>query len=140
MCGKESELILVELEGTRLNVCENCAKYGKRIKIMPKARQIIPQKKVEVEDKRRVKDGIGEMIKSKRESLGLKQMELAKMLAEKESIIHKIESGTYRPSIDLARKMEKQLGLKLIEEVVEGDVEIKTEKGVLTIGDMLKVK
>ena len=38
------------------------------------------------------------LIRDKREKLGLKQEEFAKYLAVKESVIHKIESGSYVPS------------------------------------------
>ena len=54
-------------------------------------------------------------IRNKRDELGLKQEDFAKMLNEKESIIHKLETGEFKPSLKLAKKLEKKFGLKLIE-------------------------
>ncbi|MBT3464299.1 TIGR00270 family protein, partial [archaeon] len=91
-------------------------------------------------NKERIVKNYASLIRTKREQMNLKQEEFAKMLTEKESIIHKIESGTYKPSISMAKKIERQLGLKLREEIEIEEIEIKKTKGSLTIGDMLKLK
>lgn len=146
LCGAEEELFLAEVEGTNLNVCKNCSKFGK---VIEKTRMNkIPQKTEKVKtapDKERVQvivDNYSSLIKKKRESLGLKQKELAKKIAEKESVIHKIESGHIEPNINLARKLEKDLSIRLIEEekVEEMAIKPKTKDLTVTIGDMLKPK
>ena len=146
LCGAEEELFLAEVEGTNLNVCKNCSKFGK---VIEKTRMNkIPQKTEKVKtapDKERVQvivDNYSSLIKKKRESLGLKQKELAKKIAEKESVIHKIESGHIEPNINLARKLEKDLSIRLIEEekVEKMAIKPKTKDLTVTIGDMLKPK
>ena len=82
------------------------------------------------------------LIKNKREKLGLKQEELAIKLAERESLIRKIERGEIKPSLKLARKLEDKLGIKLVlQKEVKTEFESSKEKpGSLTIGDMIKLK
>ncbi len=146
LCGAEEELFLAEVEGTNLNVCKNCSKFGKVIE--KTQMNEIPKKTEKVKtapDKERVQiivDNYSSLIKKKRESLGLKQKELAKKIAEKESVIHKIESGHIEPNINLARKLEKDLSIRLIEEekVEEVAIKPKTKDLTVTIGDMLKPK
>jgi putative transcription factor len=82
------------------------------------------------------------IIKSAREKTGLKQEELAKKIAEKESVIHKLESGIMKPDIPLARKLEKFLRITLVESVeVSDDVEEKRSSSEgLTLGDLIRIK
>ncbi len=52
-----------------------------------------------------------------------------------------MESGKFEPSIKLARKIEKFLNIKLIEQHEEQHAGIKGESGEgFTIGDFIKVK
>ena len=76
-----------------------------------------------------------------RERSGLKQEELAKKLNEKESIISSIESGKFKPSINLAHKLEKFFNINLIEELGGEEFELSSSEGSgMTIGDMIKIK
>ena len=59
-------------------------------------------------------------IRKAREKMGLTQEEFAKKLAEKWSIMQKIESGQFKPSIEMARKLERILNIELIEQYSEG--------------------
>ena len=147
LCGSEEELFLAEIEGTKLNVCKNCSRFGKIIgKTKTEGTQKIKrtEKIMAVPEKEIVQiitKDYSNLIKEKRESLGLKQKELAKKIAEKESVIHKVESGHVEPSISLARKLEKTLGIRLIEEEkVEKVTKEKTKDSGITIGDLFKSK
>ncbi len=60
-------------------------------------------------------EGFGQAIKRARDQRQWHQRELAQKLNEKESIISKIETGKFEPDAKLARKLEKLLGIKLIE-------------------------
>ena len=142
MCGKDTNLCTAKIEGTILNVCISCAKYGERVKVPERKKEMVRQQKrffPEEGSKEKIVDDYANLIRNKREEMNLKQKEFAKLLSEKESIIHKIESGTYKPSIIMAKKIGKVLDLKLIEEIEVKDVEIKETKGSLTIGDMIKL-
>jgi len=63
-------------------------------------------------------------------------------LQEKESIVAKWEQGRMQPSVDVARRLEKILGVSLVVEDVEQLVEReKNVRGdVLTLGDFMKVR
>jgi len=92
-------------------------------------------------------------IKSAREKKGLPQKEFAMQLTLKESLLHKMESGHHEPDIALARKLEKLLGIQLVEVIGEGPkpierAPVKKEHGKsvpaknapLTIGDIIQLK
>ena len=147
MCGRNSELFLANIEGTELNVCQNCAKYGRIIK---KIQQVIKIEKklksIEKENKPEIIETIVEdysqKIRKAREKLGLSYEDFAKKINEKESWLHNIETGKYEPSIKIARKLEKLFGIKLVEESEDkkDKINLKTKKEEFTIGDFIKVK
>jgi putative transcription factor len=143
MCGKDEQTVLALIEGVELNVCEKCAAFGKPVK-RPLAKREIPKIERKPQQEREIiqiiKEDYSELIRNKREKMGLTQKDFSKFLSEKESLIHKIESGLYAPSIDLARKIEKQLGISLVEEKEVTPQHMKAKKDTFTIGDVIKVK
>ncbi len=146
MCGADGELFLTEIEGSKLNLCKECSKFGTVIKKITNKEVSTQIEKIKTMPEEQivqviVKDYSG-LIKKKRESLGLKQKELAKRIAEKESVIHKLESGQIEPNLNLARKLEKTLGIRLLEEETVKKTAIKPKRKNLdvTIGDMFKLK
>ena len=151
MCGSEGELLRVSIEDTILNVCKNCKKYGK---VLSKVRTVEP-KKLKKEKKKLEKakpllekeiifviiPNYATKIKKSREKLGLKQKDFAKLIRERESLLSKLETGSVEPSIKLARKLERFLKIKLVEEYEETAKALPKTKGKgFTIGDMVKVK
>jgi putative transcription factor len=152
MCGSEDNLFKARIEGSILNVCKNCARYGKVISSIPDKRYIekIVEKKAKIEKTKpltekemieSVVEGFNEIIKKKREALNLKQEDFAKLINEKVSLVHKIETGAFVLSIPLARKIEKFLKVRLVEQT-EGSVEVteKVKADSFTLGDFIKVK
>ncbi len=147
MCGSEEKLYKADIEGSILNVCKSCSRFGKIIseikepeKIKPKI-IIITEPEPESEIIEMVVDDFAEKIRNKREELGLKQEDFAKMISEKESVIHKLETGEFQPSLELAKKLEKALKIKLIEEYEEKHKKTaKISSGPTTIGDLIKIK
>jgi len=146
LCGAETEnLFRAIVEGTELNVCKDCAKYGKVIEKKPIKEETKKQLTKTIEPEKEIIQVIvpdfAQRIKKKRESLGLKQKEFAKKISEKESLIHNIETGSFEPSISLAKKLERFLKIKLIEEYEEEHKKgSKTKTGGFTVGDLIKVK
>jgi len=146
LCGAKTEnLFRAIVEGTELNVCKDCAKYGKVIEKRPvkveEKRQFTKPAEPEKEIIQVIVLDFAQRIKNKRESIGLKQKEFAKKISEKESLIHNLETGSFKPSISLAVKLEKFLKIKLVEEYEEEhkkSSEIKTEG--FTVGDLIKIK
>ena|SRR3989344_3047218 len=140
ICGAYRESLFKSIvEGTAVLVCENCSKFGKVIE-NPKNSQIkkaIPNKVEEID----VIDGDYFLkIKNAREKKGLTQEELAKILAEKESSLHHIEAGKLKPTIILAKKIEKTLGIKITsKDYIGGNTsKSKSSDNVMTIGDIIK--
>lgn len=149
MCGKETGLFKTDVEGSVLNLCKECSKFGKvisAVRVEEKAARkrekgIMLEKPKEEESILSIVPDYGGIIKKKREEMGIKQEDFAKKLNEKASLIHKIEINQFEPGIDLARKIERFLHIKLVEQQ-----EIKPEKfgGTkgehFTIGDFIKIK
>lgn len=151
MCGADSQLVLAEIEGVKLQVCITCARFGKVLKMIPK-----PEIKKKAATKEAEKPEViaappepewmlvkdfAERIREKRESLGLKQKEFALKIAEKESLLHKIETGGFTPGIDLARKIERVLGITILEKTEQFETELpKAKDSGLTLGDIISVK
>ncbi len=145
MCGKEADLYVVLIEGTELKVCKEDAKFGKVLR----AAYSLHSEKIEQKPKTPEKEVVilfnpefPRMMKEKRESMGLTQEDLGKKLNEKASIMHQLESGHMQPSVELAKKLERSLKIKIIQEYeekhVSGQASAKTSS--LTLGDLVKLK
>ena len=147
LCGKETELFRALVEGTELNACKECCRFGKVLRKaavkqeQAKTAEHAKENKQEPETVETITSDYSEKIRNAREKRGLKQDEFAKMLSEKESKIQKMETGKYEPSIDTARKMEKILGIKLVEEIKDEGFKPKGKGGEgVTIGDIVKLR
>ncbi|MEN3048474.1 MAG: helix-turn-helix domain-containing protein [Candidatus Caldarchaeales archaeon] len=83
----------------------------------------------------------GEVVRRAREAKFLTREQLAELVGEKASTIRRIENGELRPSMEMARKLEKVLKVKLLvestDEVLEKALR-KASKQVPTLGDMLE--
>ncbi|NOZ80870.1 MAG: TIGR00270 family protein [DPANN group archaeon] len=158
MCGKDAPLFQTEVEGIKLNLCKGCSRHGKVIKSIhiPSGNEL-KRKAKEREQKAQeppqftgpartrkslmIREDLAQRVKKAREKLGLKQEELARKLAVKESLIHNMESGKFRPNIAVARRFESFLRIKLVESVEEGQVMTgEGSKEDLTIGDLITIK
>jgi len=87
-----------------------------------------------------------ERVRRARERLGMSQEELAIRVKEKVNVIKRIEAGTLVPPVDLARRLEKVLGIKLLEPVVEeepvagGGGRRRRDEFELTLGDIVEIR
>lgn len=147
LCGKTSEsLAKAIIEGVQLDVCNECAKFGKVIsppkRPSPKEQHMHIQKREERTEKSElIVDNYPEIIKKKRESMGLTQKDFATRINEKETVVSKMESGSLTPSLPLARKLERFLGVKLIGEYKETHEPAKAARHQgYTLGDFIKIR
>jgi putative transcription factor len=142
MCGSDTNLVKATIEGTTLNVCGRCAKFGNISpgeNIQKKEKEV--KIKIEPQIVYEIVNDYSLLIKNAREKLGLKQEELALRLSEKVSEIHNIESGKLKPSFKVAVKIEKVLGIKLIEQIMEQTPnKINFKESGITIGDLINMK
>ena len=146
MCGKRDATLQSFVEGASLSVCKECAPAGSVIRRSPiKARpQPIASKPLPIQYREEtvaeVVEDCAELVKKGRERFGLSQEQLAHQLSERESLIHKVETG-HTPPIALARKLERALKIKLVEEVgLKGGGSTVVAGEALTIGDIIKIK
>ncbi len=147
MCGKNCVLFKTQIEGSIINLCEKCAKFGK---IIPekKNKEIKKEINKEIRTEETTEEPIsgiipdyGIRIKEKREQLKLSQEDFAKKINEKISLLHKIETNQFEPNIGLAMKIEKFLHISLIEQK-ESELNqlIKQKSERFTVGDFIKIK
>ena len=148
LCGKtEAALNMALIEGVELSVCGACSKFGKIIapvkRYSPKEQHIMSMKYAPKEEKiELLAEDYPEIIKKRRESMGLSQKDFALRISEKESTVHNIETGHFTPPIAMARKLEKILGVKLVEEHEERHEtrgKSKRDEG-FTLGDFIRIK
>lgn len=149
MCGTEKGPFYdATVEGSKMTICTNCARYASDKQPVKTPQEEAPRKAKtttqQAREERRellqiITPNYAKLIKEARERKGLKQEELAKRIAEKESLLHALESGKHEPSLSLARKLEKHLGLTLVvqhEEKHQGNA--GKWAGPVTIADILK--
>ncbi len=153
ICGRKTENpYTVYIEGARLIICERCARRYKNAEplITKPKRQAKrkPVKKKVVERTVEVVPDYATIIRSAREKRGMTVEDLAKAIAEAESEMHKIERGELVPEIKVAQKLENFLGIKLLREITEEELEKEKEVAQsykpkdmeLTLGDIVVVK
>ncbi|MCD6477560.1 MAG: TIGR00270 family protein [Candidatus Aenigmarchaeota archaeon] len=138
ICGRKATKKAI-IDGVLLDVCDECAKLGE---VVNETVQIKPKKrKVEISDNSKYIDPrCPQIVKREREKLGLTRKELAEKLKERESVIARIERGELTPTMDLAKKLERFFGVKLIMEYTEESFSGRQEGDTLTIGDIAEVK
>jgi len=167
MCGRPIERRIskiVFIEGAKLVLCPACyAKMGKRSisaeikeyaptlkrRLTPQStaftRRSSPRRSRNVElDNYEVVPDFAERVRTARERLGWSQRTLAESVRESENVIKRIESGRLVPSIDLAKKLEKVLGIRLLEPIVEFEslFTSQTRQRIkeLTLGDIVRIR
>ena len=132
------------IEGAPLSVCAPCARSAKDARPIPlamkrsakpsrKPAQTKPQKIVVI-----VSD-YAQRIRAARQKRGLGQEDFAKLIAEKESVVRKLERKSIDLEMALAKKLERVLGIVLVEERDEEKVPkgAAARTGPLTIGDIM---
>jgi len=143
LCGAPifGKRYVVEIEGAELTICPACylklVKSGK-IKIPKKQRKqaAAPSKqsgraivstrqqgktgKTQLHrpsriplDKYEVVEDYAERIRTARQQLGITRAELARRVQEREVTLGKIETGRLKPTLELARRLEKVLKIRL---------------------------
>jgi uncharacterized protein (TIGR00270 family) len=147
MCGANGQLQAVIVEGVQMVACPNCVKFGKLVSSTPQgqARNYVPGMRMPKKDDTPVDFVVanaGELIKAARESRGMRQVDLARMLNIRESLVHQIEGGNTHQVLDVVKKFETALHLKLVGRrvgVEEDDAPVvsKVDAKPLTIGDLI---
>jgi putative transcription factor len=138
MCGKEFPVTKPMLvEGTKLNLCQNCARFGDEYKAAnAPAGSAVPKSVIEDRLQRRerrmqtrdiysattweLKDDYGSVVRNAREAKGMDLDEFSKSILERRNNIARIEANDLVPDDKLINKLEKALNITLREEVQSG--------------------
>ncbi|MFH1323494.1 MAG: multiprotein bridging factor aMBF1 [Methanobacteriota archaeon] len=143
--------IRATVEGTVLDLCSKCSRYGKvSDKWTPVSRKIMPTERAIVTHKPRrdafdkledelISDYAG-MIRKARESQGLKIEELASKMMEKSTLLRKIEREELVPEDSIRKKLETALNIKLTERVSSQDQRGGGFIRGTTLGDVAIIK
>ncbi|MEM1560214.1 MAG: multiprotein bridging factor aMBF1 [Ignisphaera sp.] len=81
-----------------------------------------------------------ERIRRAREKLGWSQSILASRVKVSENIVKRIESGKLRPTLELARRLEEVLGIKLLMPSIEEELKQQKVQKYVTLGEIVNVK
>jgi putative transcription factor len=157
MCGREldaREAKRAIVEGSLLILCPDCyrrlSKEGvvKEPPMQSRSRQVkqrpMPQPQVKQQSRKleeyEVVEDYASRVKSARERLGWSQEVLALKIGESVNTVKRIEAGKLKPSIELARKLERVLGVKLLEPIVEEERSLQSgsDRDFMTIGDLIR--
>ena len=156
LCGGEirGQPKTVRIEGAELLVCLPCSRHGVEVqqKRGPEPRIKAPAGGPPTGPPRRrrrdlfdrmggdIAEDYADRIRNARMARGWSQKQLALEIMEKEMLIRKIEKGELVPEEELRKKLEKALGIRLLDTESE---EVKATKGsrmATTFGDIISLK
>ena len=145
LCGKPitGKPVRIWIEGTQLVVCNYCSRYGSviRPRTTVRPRQAVRRRELSTGLENTVLvSNYNKLIRQARENMGLTQADLARLIGEKESVVRRLESGRMAPTLELAKKLEKILKIKLYEVVSQEQELPKPQSFQLTLGDVVEVK
>jgi putative transcription factor len=143
ICGKPATTAAI-IEGAKLSVCARCASYGQEIRAPTFRKPNASRPIAELE----VVDGYGRLVRQSRERTGLSRQDLARKLFILENVLERIENEHLKPNEAVAKKLEKELGIVLLEEKKQDDgrsfsATPSFSKGSgrgLTLADMVEIK
>lgn len=156
MCGKSIATRRHDVSGTVMNLGACCSRYGTPLDApapagskaavaqnLERRASRMTSRDVYQQDTLDLVEDFGSRIRRAREKRGWSHEQLGNKVSARVPELHKIEAGGLRPSDDLAKRMERELGITLMEKVDAGPAAVAgqkkpTGKAGLTIGDLLK--
>ncbi|WJI09078.1 TIGR00270 family protein [Methanobacterium sp. CWC-01] len=151
ICGKKiiGQPIKTKIESSVMNTCKECSKFGKVQREPPRPQGQFrrtssgPGRKFRsTKPSYEVIEDYNKVVRESREKKGWSREELAEKIYEKVSVINRIESGRMIPDMKLSRKLEKILGITILEktdETIAEEVSSRNVRGA-TIGDIARIK
>lgn len=155
VCGAPEGPFLVVIEGAKLHACDRCARMGKIISAPREANTATtrygsgPSALPHSSSLSRqapdweLMESFGGIIRAARLRMKLPLAVLAERLAEKESFLERVEAEKTHPSVELARHLEKELNVKLLEQsssTLSAALESKGNSGERTLGDVVEIQ
>lgn len=166
VCGNQifGRAYSVDIDSAKLLVCSECSKsnssrtsYKPKILKMSPVSPISPKKVIPVRPRMRPRSsqqrfmldnsvivkGYGKRIRRGREKFGLTHKELSRKIGVKISLLQKLEMEKMTPELALAKKLESNLKITILESPTTAQVgeEVLTHKPTtLTLGDVVIVQ
>ena len=153
ICGAEIAGLpqRIVIDGSALEVCKGCARFGKpEDKWSPVPKKMVPVERAFTVRRPRPRDHFkdlvelvpefGRKIREARESLNLTPEELGARIKEKAALLKKIEREEISPEDEVRKKLEKELKIKLTDQVNESKVKSGSRSRGLTLGDIASIK
>jgi putative transcription factor len=145
ICGKkDGAMFYVSIEGARMSACGNCSKGAKiigRIGSIVDGKTKISTPMIEFKEKEtEIIDNYGKIIKDARTRRMMELKDLAKQINENEAYLKHIENEKIMPTIKTAKKLEKELGIKLVNEstVIVSESNTITKKENFSLEDRIE--
>ena len=153
ICGRQTNMLrVVRIEGSELNACPDCAKFGVDKAPRPKAStapvhisEAIERREKRTQTRDVLVDGAEELvsdfhvrIRKAREKLLWTPEDLGRKINEKKSVILKLEGGQMHPDDALVRKLERTLNIKLKERPTLASAPKSAVQRGLTLGDLIR--
>jgi uncharacterized protein (TIGR00270 family) len=146
LCGNEvGKLYMVKIAGSTSRACDNCKGLGKVVEEDKGPKSHSFYRRTKHQTKEVVIDDYASIVSSTIAKKGLTVKKLADISNIKESSLTKYLSGKIHIDVGTARKLEKALGVSIVETVEE--VEVNEEdfmsdegSGGLSLGDLIKKK
>ena len=156
MCGKKVATRRYLVDGTTMNLGIECSRFGSPLDapapagtqgavaqgLERRATRMAP-KSIFTQDAMVLVEGYGPLIHRAREQKGLTHDQLGNKVSARVPELKQIEAGKLRPSDDVARRLERELGIKILEPVQAAPAAPASKPGAkgagsLTIGDLLR--
>lgn len=158
VCGKGPAKLKAIIEGAKFEVCETCAKHGKivnepskkssgpgQVNTGVKTSSAFKSNRKDINNSSNTREEIvedyAEILRKEFNKSGKTYKDFANELMENESYMRKIIRGEMTPTIATAKKLEKKLGIKLIEEADNERINFKSStSNELTLADLVEIK
>ncbi len=147
MCGSEKKGCRPAIiDGAKMMLCPECIQHAEKVEeirvnavqgksFIKKPR--MPQKDIYQQMEKELVSNWADIIKKGREKKGITREELGFRIGERTVTIQKLENGDLRPSDKMIAKLEKELGIRLLEEVKTVPTSHHSSQG-MTLGDFIR--
>jgi len=143
LCGKviKGKAYIIKIDSAEVIACEECATGKEIIRVIGgESKELKSKSKKVEEEKEEIVFDYGERIRKAREELKIPLKVLAERINEKESYLKRIEDQEVLPNEEVAKKLEKELGIKLFEKVEERNVSEEQKPKNLSLEDVATKK
>lgn len=152
ICGGGPVRAQVLIEGAKLLACARCMRGGKVLYRFEDegaggagGAAGLAGGRAQAEAAEEIVEDYARLIRSAREKAKLPLEVVAERISESESYLHALENGRLTPTMEVARKLERELGIKLVEKAAGMAPALAPAAGSRpfsepTLGDMVDTK